>query len=109
MWMDYASKGHGCGEEFRFICRKTPDAMTEWRHVRPVHSAFVNGQWDHFRHDLKRKAAGCFGFSGMSRVSSTGRKFERSSSPEIPPPPRARRSPSLERGGAPALRTFDRK
>jgi len=70
--------------ELRFDYRKTAGSPVERRHVRPLHSAFVNGQWYLFSHDLKREATRSFVFSRMSKVTVTEKSFDPAGLPGIP-------------------------
>lgn len=78
------SKGLSQGVEIRFEYRKTPNSAPENRRVRPVHSAFVNGQWYLFAQDTGKNAIRTFVFSRMSKVTVTDTKFNPQDMPDIP-------------------------
>ena len=78
------SEGLNRRHEIRFDYRKTVRAPVERRHVRPVHSAFVNSQWYLFAYDIERKATRTFVFSRMSKVAVTTKKFDPDKLPAIP-------------------------
>lgn len=69
------SEGLSRQRELRFDYRKTARSAIERRNVRPLHSAFVNGQWYLFAHDLKRQAIRSFVFSRMRKVVVTKTSF----------------------------------
>jgi predicted DNA-binding transcriptional regulator YafY len=70
--------------EIRFDYRKSAKSPVERRHVRPLHSAFVNGQWYLFAHDLKRNATRSFVLSRMNKVTVTTKSFTPEGLPAIP-------------------------
>jgi predicted DNA-binding transcriptional regulator YafY len=77
------SEGLSSRREIRFDYRKSAKCPVERRHVRPVHSAFVNGQWYLFAHDIDRKATRTFVFSRMAKVTVTTKTFESDGLPGI--------------------------
>ena len=79
------SKGLSRGLEIIFEYRKTSNSVTEKRRVRPVHSAFVNGQWYLFAQDTGKNATRTFVFSRMGKVTVTDTKFDPQDMPDIPP------------------------
>ncbi|MCB1130598.1 MAG: WYL domain-containing protein [Verrucomicrobiae bacterium] len=70
--------------ELRFSYRKTGRSALETRHVRPVHSAFVNNQWYLFSFDIERNDIRTFVLSRMSGVEVMDETFDPASLPEIP-------------------------
>jgi proteasome accessory factor B len=77
------SEALGGHREIRFDYRKSAKSPVERRHVRPVHSAFVNGQWYLFAHDIDRKATRTFVFSRMAKMTVTTKTFEPDGLPGI--------------------------
>ena len=77
------SEALGGHREIRFDYRKSAKSPVERRHVRPVHSAFVNGQWYLFAHDIDRKATRTFVFSRMAKMTVTTKTFEPDELPGI--------------------------
>lgn len=78
------STGLAKHRELRFSYRKTARTPVERRHVRPIHSAFVNGQWYLFGYDLMRKAARSFVLSRMEKAVVTRKAFDPATLPAIP-------------------------
>ena len=78
------SEGLSHGREIRFDYKKTAGNVVEQRCARPVHCAFVNGQWYLFAQDVGKNAIRTFVFSRMDNVIVTEETFDPQTMPGIP-------------------------